>query len=316
LVSAIIPTRDRTDLLLRAVRSVLNQTYPNLEVVVVIDGPDAGSNGALNIISDKRLRVVTLDKRVGGSDARNKGVQHANGEWIAFLDDDDEWMPHKIQTQISAVSDSPHSFPLVCSQSIVRTDVGEFIWPEKIPRKPYSEYLFVRSRLTYGEGMMQTSALMVKRELAQRIPFQSGLPKNQDWDWVLRCTEMHDTPVIFLPTPLVIVHLDQDRPRITRQNMWRISLNWIRESRTFVTRRAYAAFLANFVASQAADEKAWKAFFILLCELLRHGSPGSRELFVFMGAWLLPKNVRGALRKFVYTRAGARRSREQNSSVN
>jgi hypothetical protein len=110
---------------------------------------------------------------------------------------------------------------------------------------------------------------------------------------VLRCTELHDTPVIFLPTPLAIVNFDQNRPRVTRQNMWRGSLEWIRECRKFVTRRAYAAFLANFLAPQASDEKASGAFFILLYEMFRYGSPRLRELCVFLGAWLLPVRLRG-----------------------
>ena len=307
LVTAVIPTRNRPQLLLRAVESALQQTYRNLEVVVVIDGSDPATTTALETIKDERLRVLALEQSVGGSDARNLGVQHARGEWIAFLDDDDEWLPHKIDEQIHAAMASSHSSPLICSQCLVKTPLADFIWPETPPRKPYSEYLLARSRLSYGEGMMPTPVLMVKRELAQRIPFRSGLRKHQDWDWVLRCTELYQTPVIFLPTPLAIVHYEESHPRITTRNMWRVSLEWIRQSKGFVTRRAYAAFLANFAATQAADEKAWEAFFILFGEMLAHGSPRIRELGVFMGAWLVPRRWRAALRTFVHARAAHRK---------
>jgi len=71
LVSVIIPTRNRPQLVLRAVRSALNQTYPHLEVIVVVDGPDPATKEALETVVDGRLRVVALDQSVGGSDARN-----------------------------------------------------------------------------------------------------------------------------------------------------------------------------------------------------------------------------------------------------
>jgi len=99
LVTGIIPTRNRPELALRAVRSALGQTHPNMEVIVVVDGPDRATHVALGTINDNRLRVLDLNESVGSADARNKGVQHAKGEWVAFLDDDDEWMPDKIEKQ-------------------------------------------------------------------------------------------------------------------------------------------------------------------------------------------------------------------------
>src|SRR5216684_3398690 len=102
LVSAVIPTRSRAALVVRAVRTALNQTYANLEVIVVIDGPDEETMLALSGIHQPRLRVIVLAQSSGGASARNAGVEAAHGEWIAFLDDDDEWLPGKIENQIAA----------------------------------------------------------------------------------------------------------------------------------------------------------------------------------------------------------------------
>jgi len=96
LVSVIIPTYQRPALLLRAVRSALAQTFSQLEVIVILDGPDPASEEALKEINDARLRLVPLPSRVGGSETRNTGVRNACGQWVAFLDDDDEWLEHKI----------------------------------------------------------------------------------------------------------------------------------------------------------------------------------------------------------------------------
>ena len=105
IVSAVIPTRGRPELLQRAVRSALAQTLRAIEVVVVIDGEDPATSLALKewTHQDGRLRVLALPASVGGSDARNRGVEAASGEWIAFLDDDDEWLPGKLQAQLDAV---------------------------------------------------------------------------------------------------------------------------------------------------------------------------------------------------------------------
>ena len=101
LVTAVIPTRNRPELLKRAIVSVRAQTYDQIEIVVVIDGPDDATRAVLSEMCDERLRFIPLQESVGGSDARNIGVQNARSEWIAFLDDDDEWLPSKIEKQMA-----------------------------------------------------------------------------------------------------------------------------------------------------------------------------------------------------------------------
>src|SRR5690349_21282427 len=129
LVSAVIPTHNRPEVVIRAVRSVLGQSYAGLDIIVVIDGPDPATSAALGSINDERLRVITLPRSVGGSEARNSGVQNARGEWIAFLDDDDEWLPAKIETQMSLAQTMNGVEPIISSRFIARTPSGDFTWP-------------------------------------------------------------------------------------------------------------------------------------------------------------------------------------------
>src|SRR5271155_4502466 len=77
-----------------------------IEVIVVIDGEDQATEKLLAGFEDARLQVIPLAVNVGGSEARNIGVRTENGEWIAFLDDDDEWFPHKIAMQLEAAGAS------------------------------------------------------------------------------------------------------------------------------------------------------------------------------------------------------------------
>lgn len=306
LVSAVIPTRNRPDLVVRAVESALSQCYTNIEVVVVIDGPDAATNSALASITDNRLRVVMLNESMGGAEARNVGVDRASGEWIAFLDDDDEWLSQKLDTQMRAATSSISRFPLVCSQVFARSPNAQFVWPENPPRPPFSEYLLVRSRLGYGEGLMQTSTLLAKRELLQLVPFQKGLRKHQDWDWILRCIEFPGVEVLYIPEPLAVWNLDDGRDRASRADAWMASWDWIRSCRERVTPRAYAAFVATHVAPQAAAQNAWRAFLPAARELFHPGSPRPRDLVIFLGAWFVPMRLREALRGIVHSRAAAR----------
>src|ERR1700722_12759995 len=100
LVSVIIPTLNRPELLMRALTSVLNQTHADIEVVVVIDGPDVETVDVLKTVRDHRMRTLLNTQSLTAAGARNRGVDHAKGDWIAFLDDDDEWSPDKLEKQI------------------------------------------------------------------------------------------------------------------------------------------------------------------------------------------------------------------------
>ncbi|MBT3690360.1 glycosyltransferase family 2 protein [bacterium] len=99
-VSVIIPTFNRPELIKDSVLSVLNQTYTDLEVIVVDDGVDIRAESVINEIDDKRVKYVQHEVNKGGGAARNTGLKHARGEYIAFLDDDDAWFENKLEIQM------------------------------------------------------------------------------------------------------------------------------------------------------------------------------------------------------------------------
>src|ERR1700712_2915091 len=100
-VSVVVPTRGRPSVVVGAVASALDQTVPPHEVVVVVDGPDDESVAALEALQDPRVRVHVHERRRGAGAARNTGVRLAEGVLVAFLDDDDRWLPTKLQRQIA-----------------------------------------------------------------------------------------------------------------------------------------------------------------------------------------------------------------------
>lgn len=296
LISVVIPTYARPALVVRAVDSALRQTYANLEVIVVIDGVEEATLTALKPISSPRLRILPLPKQVGGARARNEGVHAARGEWIAFLDDDDEWLPDKLVRQFAAAKLSDSEDPIVACKVRARTSSGEFVWPRKLPSEPLSEYLFARDSWRQGEGLLQTSTFLTTKRLMLKVGFEDGLRKHQDWDWLLRATRMPGVKIEFVNAPLAIWNLERSRFSVSRRHDWQGSLLWIRARRKLVTPRAYAGFVATQIASQAARQQQWSAFSPLLAEIFQLGKPKAIDVLLYFVMWFVPGSWRERLR--------------------
>jgi glycosyltransferase involved in cell wall biosynthesis len=128
-VSAIIPTRNRPELVRRAVRGVLGQTCEHMEAIVVVDGHDPATMAVLEELHDPRVRVISLEESVGGGEARNIGVAAAAGQWIALLDDDDEWLPEKVSAQLLLAAQQPDDRVVVVSNFIASSRRGDLPTP-------------------------------------------------------------------------------------------------------------------------------------------------------------------------------------------
>jgi glycosyltransferase involved in cell wall biosynthesis len=280
LISVVIPTRNRPPLVIRAVQTALAQTMRDVEVIVVIDGPDASTEQALSRVDDVRLRVIALKQNVGGARARNIGVQEATGEWVALLDDDDEWLPEKLDKQIRVLSASNSLHPICACRLFARTDGGDKIWPRRrpYPNEPMSEYLLCRSSLGFGEGIIQTSAIVVRRELLLKVPFTPQLPRHQDWDWLLRVSKLEGVSFEWVWEPLAIYNLEGGRWSVNRTSTWRESLNWANANHQHFTPRAYSYFAAIQIAPRLNLVRDYSSLPLLIRSLLRHGSFNLRAL--------------------------------------
>lgn len=312
-VSVVIPTFSRPDLVTRAVRSALAQTVGNIEVLVVIDGPDDATRSALATITDARLRVVALPEQGGAPNARNVGAREARAPWTAMLDDDDEWLPHKLAVQLDLANGSPVPMPIVASRLFNRTPRAEFVMPRRLPvaGEPLSEYLSVRRGLFHGDGFIQTSTIMAPTELLRRVPFTVGLRRQQELDWTLRAVSHDGVDLIIAAEPLVIWHTDEDRPRVSLQSPWQGQLEWLRGIRPLVTPRAYAAITMSVISSMAAPTRSAKVFWTLLREARQHGRPGAIDYLTFLQIWLIPPQLRRSLRDLILGRRRANRAAGQ-----
>jgi len=295
-VSVVIPTFNRPHLVAWAVRSALTQTLGAIEVIVVVDGPDEATSEVLRQIHDSRLIIKVLPGNLGLAGALNAGVNQARTRWVAFLDDDDEWFPHKLELQLHTARQSRHPYPIISCRLIDRSETGGSIWPRRFPNpnEPISEYLFCRKSPFWGEGLIQTSTIFTTKELLKRVTFKNGLRRHVDIDWLLRASTFGGVGVEFVPgpEPLLVWHTEGNRNRISNSTDWRYSLSWIQANGHLFTPRARMSAIMTWVSEKAAREGDLNAFPLLLQEAYRSGKLTIGDTLLYLGIWLIPRGLR------------------------
>jgi glycosyltransferase involved in cell wall biosynthesis len=287
LVSAVIPTRNRPDLVCRAIRTVLSQTYRNIEIVVVVDGRDSATIEALGQFSGANLRILALESSVGGSEARNLGVRNARGTWVALLDDDDEWMPTKIEEQI-CLAHAVAANALIVTRYIERASI-DIVQPLLRPKigQNVSDYVFSETSFVgFRKGFLQTSTWLVPREALLAVPFAKGLLHNQDTDWLLRAVPALKLEIHAVWKPLAIFHNEQLSDRITSKQDWKYSYDWAIGNRQYFTSRSLAYFVATVCVGTARRQgEGLDTLWYLLRSVFKYGRPDVKCIWLFFSNW-------------------------------
>jgi glycosyltransferase involved in cell wall biosynthesis len=315
-VSVVIPTRNRPALLLRAVRSALEQTLQEIEVIVVIDG-EKGSDSANAVaqLGEGRVRSIVLERQAGGAEARNIGINSARSGWIALLDDDDEWLPSKLEMQLAAAHDYVGEQQLVVTcQHIYRSEgKADVVGPRRLPREGEAPCEFILDYLCY----FQTSSFLCSKELMLKVPFTKDLPFFQDIDWFLRALRRPDARLLVVPQPLSIYHSHEKRETITSGLGWKSRVDWGHANRGLMSRRGYSRFIVGSCVGRAVEEKAgMRGFGRLFYECAIVGSPTFRLLLLLSGSYLLRPALRKKLRdRFLLRGTNIKIVSEQNSDA-
>ena len=195
-VSVIIPTYNRAALVQEAVASVLAQTYRDFELLVVDDCSTDATREALAAWGGE-IQVLRLPARRGVSVARNAGIAAARGEWLAFLDSDDLWLPEKLARQMAFVQAHPQFLLSQTEETWVRRGVR--VNPPRTHKKEGGR-IFLRS---LERCLVSPSAAVLHRRLIEEHGgFDPSLPAAEDYDLWLRLSWRYE--VGLLPEPLVI----------------------------------------------------------------------------------------------------------------
>lgn len=217
-VSVVIPTYERADLVGRAVDSALAQTVEDVEVIVVDDGSTDGTHEAVAAESDPRVRYLEHETNRGVSAARNTGIEAASGEYVAFLDSDDEWLPRKLERQLAALDDRGDGWvgaycdvatAGLSGLSRLAAAVSETLFRSSAPQEGGRELAaaLLSMRVFMGPG----STLLVERDaLTAAGSFDEGLSIYEDWDLVLRVLSVGK--LAYVDEPLAVTHFTGDAP--------------------------------------------------------------------------------------------------------
>ncbi|WP_443977203.1 glycosyltransferase family 2 protein [Treponema succinifaciens] len=185
LLSVIIPTYNRGRLILNSVTSVLNQTYKNIELIVVDDCSTDNTEEILKSINDSRIKYVKLEKNSGACIARNKGIELSTGKFIAFNDSDDLWITTKLEKQLCFLKN--YNADIVICKMECRTPENNFI--HNFPNIEFDRKISYKDLLKYNSASTQT--IFGKTDCFKEIIFDATMPRLQDWDEVLRLSQKY-----------------------------------------------------------------------------------------------------------------------------
>ncbi len=187
-VSVIIATYNRAPSLLRSVQSVLRQTYQNMEIIIVDDGSTDHTQEIVKNINDARVRYVRNEKNKGAAAARNTGICLATGKYIAFQDDDDEWVPGKLQIQIDVLEQSSSRVDIVYSD-MWKVRQGQRTYFHS-PRFTPSDGIIYKHALADGVGYIGLVTVVLRKECFDKAGlFDENLSSLIDYELFIRLSK-------------------------------------------------------------------------------------------------------------------------------
>ena len=188
MVSVIIPTYNRSHFVCRAIKSVLSQTYQDFEIIVVDDCSTDNSEEVIKSLKDERIRYIRHETNRGGSATRNSGIVAAQAEYIGFLDDDDEWLPEKLEKQMTAFATAPSKVGVIYSGFSYVSERSREIEFDVIPNMRGNIFDVLL------EGCILASMTPIIRKSCFQIAglFDETMPSCQDWDMWIRISRYYD----------------------------------------------------------------------------------------------------------------------------
>lgn len=191
LISIIMPTYNRKNIIQKAITSVLNQTYTNFELIIIDDGSDDGTYDLLKSLKDERIRILRHEKNEGPSYTRNIGLKNAKGDIIMYLDSDNEWDSKYMETMIGAFIELPDADALYSGQYLYKN----------FDSKPYTvRFGTYNKSLLHNHNYIDMNCFCHKSHVLNEVKgFDENLFSLVDWDFILKISnifKIYSVPVI------------------------------------------------------------------------------------------------------------------------
>lgn len=246
LVTAVITTKNRADVLSRAIDSVLHQSYKNIELVIVDDGSQDATPEVIQRYQEKqRLIYLRNEKSLGAPRARNQGIKRARGEFIAGLDDDDEWHEDRISILLQNYDDS---YACITSNDRMISGDKSVVW--------HKTAIIKLDDLLYS-NQVGNQVLVEKKRLEAVGGFDESLDAAQDFDLWIRLCEKYG-PVKNVKTPLQNVYQDSLKQRISNSKaQLRGYLTVYKKHKSKMTRNQRRYQLYNIRLAQGKVNSVW-----------------------------------------------------------
>lgn len=193
LISIILPTYNRANIIMKAIDSVLAQTYTNWELIVIDDGSTDNTQEKVNTINDPRIIYIKLEANKGANYARNYGCKMAKGKYLAFIDSDNYWMEKKLEKQLNFLENTADDVAFVFCQ--IKQIDGDSI--AIIPNGSFDTDNLEATMRKYN--VIDTNAVLIKKEVFEKLgEFDESMPRLQDYELFYRIIVVHRYKVKYI----------------------------------------------------------------------------------------------------------------------
>tara|TARA_R110001583_G_scaffold107231_2_gene255796 strand:- start:1068 stop:1925 length:858 start_codon:yes stop_codon:yes gene_type:complete len=246
LISVVIPTYERPDYLTRACLTASQQTYKNIEIIVVDDNSASSYENVLSSLSKLNIQYIKRNENGGGSAARNTGIEAAVGDFIAFLDDDDTWEVEKLEKQMALITQdvkAAHCGYKLKSNSKIRLE---------------SKSLITLEDLKENNKLASTTGLLCEANILRQLMFDDSLHRSQDWDLYLRIAEL--TSFAYVQEPLYLYD-DGDHARMSNKfsqltlGEYRLKLDMLKKHKNTLYKSSYNKHVAELILPSLKNRK-------------------------------------------------------------
>lgn len=253
MISVILPTYNREKTIERAIKSVLNQSYKDIELIVVDDYSIDNTEMVVKKFKDKRLKYYKLKKNSGACFARNYGIEKSKGDYVAFQDSDDEWKIDKLKTQLENLRKNDSDLDFCMYEKFDGNQHG--IFPSDDIKKRFNKK-GIEKALRYG-NFISTQLVLIKKEFLKENKFDINLPRLQDYDLFLRLSSI--CKISFCDEVLVSLYVQDDS--ISKSTDKLITAVGIMSNKDYKYKKILMSKLYELIAKSTKDVNIKKEYY-------------------------------------------------------